>query len=79
MRFSRQEYWSGCHFLLQGIFPTWDGTLALLRLQADSLLLGPFTTWEAPPLHNGSLNTEDNMHASPHVFCSAGLYLSLAS
>ena len=20
--FSRQEYWSGCHFLLQGIFPT---------------------------------------------------------
>ena len=22
MRFSRQEYWSGYHFLLQGIFPT---------------------------------------------------------
>ena len=22
MVFSRQEYWSGCHFLLQGIFPT---------------------------------------------------------
>ena len=22
MGFSRQEYWSGCHFLLQGIFPT---------------------------------------------------------
>ena len=22
MEFSRQEYWSGCHFLLQGIFPT---------------------------------------------------------
>ena len=22
MRFSRQEYWSGLHFLLQGIFPT---------------------------------------------------------
>ena len=22
MEFSRQEYWRGCHFLLQGIFPT---------------------------------------------------------
>ena len=22
MEFSRQEYWEGCHFLLQGIFPT---------------------------------------------------------
>jgi len=22
MEFSRQEYWSGCHALLQGIFPT---------------------------------------------------------
>ena len=22
MGFSRQEYWSGCHALLQGIFPT---------------------------------------------------------
>ena len=22
LRFLRQEYWSGCHFLLQGIFPT---------------------------------------------------------
>ena len=22
MEFSRQEYWSGCHFLLQGIFLT---------------------------------------------------------
>ena len=21
MEFSRQEYWSGCYFLLQGIFP----------------------------------------------------------
>ena len=26
MGFSRQEYWSGLHFLLQGIFPTQDRT-----------------------------------------------------
>ena len=24
MGFSKQEYWSGLHFLLQGIFPTQD-------------------------------------------------------
>ena len=27
--FSRQEYWSGCHFLLQGIFPTQGSNLGL--------------------------------------------------
>ena len=26
VRFYRQEYWSGCHALLQGIFPTREGT-----------------------------------------------------
>ena len=42
MGFSRQEYWSGCHFLLQGVFPTQESKLHLLYLlnwQADSLLL----------------------------------------
>ena len=42
MGFSRQEYWSGCHFLLQGIFLTQELNLHLLYLlnwQADSLLL----------------------------------------
>ena len=31
MGFFRQEYWMGCHFLLQGIFPTWGFTLGLLH------------------------------------------------
>ena len=31
MGFSR-EYWNGCHFLLQGIFPTQGSTLSLLCL-----------------------------------------------
>ena len=42
MGFSRQKYWMGCHFLLQGIFPTQGlnpGLLCLLHWQADSLLL----------------------------------------
>ena len=30
MEFSRQEYWSGCHSLLQGIFPTQGSNLGLL-------------------------------------------------
>ena len=40
MGFSRQQYWSGCHFLLQGLFPTQGSNLYLLRLlywQVDSL------------------------------------------
>ena len=40
MKFSRQDYWMGCHFLLQGIFPTQKQNLSVLRLlhgQADSL------------------------------------------
>ena len=42
MEFSRQEYWSGFHFLLQGIFPTQGSNLYLLYVlhwQADSLPL----------------------------------------
>ena len=31
MYFSRQEYWSGCHFLLQGIFLTQGSNLGLLH------------------------------------------------
>ena len=31
MGFSRQEYWSGCHFLLQRIFPTQGSNLGLLH------------------------------------------------
>ena len=40
MGFPRQEYWSGCHFLLQGSFLTQGLNLSLLHLlhwEADSL------------------------------------------
>ena len=39
MGFSRQEYWSGCHALLQGIFPTQKLNPCLLHWQEDSLPL----------------------------------------
>ena len=43
---SGQGYWSGFHFLLQGIFPTQESNPCLLRLLhwwVDSL---PLSTWE---------------------------------
>ena len=40
MGFSRQEYWSGCQFLLQGIFSTQGSKAHLLHWQVDSLPLG---------------------------------------
>ena len=39
VEFSRQEYWSGLPFPLQGIFPFQGLNPCLLYLQADSLLL----------------------------------------
>ena len=39
MGFPRQEYWSGCPFLIQGIFLTQGLNLCLLHWQADSLPL----------------------------------------
>ena len=44
MGFTRQDYWSGCHALLQGIFPTQGlnpSFLCLLHWQAGSLPLAP--------------------------------------
>ena len=41
MGFSRQEYWSGWPFPLQGIFPTEGSSLGFLHLQAESLLSEP--------------------------------------
>ena len=47
MGFPRQEYWRGCHFLLQGIFLTQGLNSHLLHWQADSLLL---SHWWSPLL-----------------------------
>ena len=39
MGFPRQEYWSGCHSLIQGLFLTQGLNLRLLHWQEDSLPL----------------------------------------
>ena len=41
MGFSKEEYWSGLPFLLQGIFPTQGWNAGLLHWHADSLPLTP--------------------------------------
>ena len=41
MKFSRKEYWRGCHFLLLGIFLTQGSNLHLLHWQVDSLTTEP--------------------------------------
>ena len=53
MGFPRQEYWSGCHFLLQRIFLIqWSnpGLLCLLYWQADSLPLSHLGSPNLPHL-----------------------------
>ena len=60
MGFSRQDYWSGCHALLQGIFPTQELNPCLL--QCPALARGFFSssaTWEAPPAYQGKLNRKE--------------------
>ena len=52
MEFSRQEYWNGCHFLLQGIFPTQGSNLRLLYKQADSLPLSHLGSPMIPGTHS---------------------------
>ena len=50
MGLSRQEYWSGLHVLLQGIFMTQGSNPHLLSLASPALAGGFFTTsatWEA--------------------------------
>ena len=37
MGFLKQQYWMGCHFLLQGILPTQGSNLSLLHSQVDPL------------------------------------------
>ena len=41
MGFSRQEYWSGCHSILQGIFPTQGSNPRLLCLLHCKQILYP--------------------------------------
>ena len=45
--FSREEYWSGLHFLLQGIFPTQGSNPCLMSPGLAAGFFTTNTTWEA--------------------------------
>ena len=57
MEFSRQEYWSGCHFLLQGIFWTQGSNSHLRHWQVDSL----------PLRHQGSQFSLTELDSTPVI------------
>jgi len=56
----------GCHFLLQGIFPTQGLNLCLLRWQADSL-----------PLSHQEALSVDCPHSNPFIYFAATFSVSL--
>ena len=43
MGFPGQEYWSGCHFLLQGVFPTWGSEWSVDGFQGTGEMKSPET------------------------------------
>ena len=68
MRFSRQEYWNGLPFLLQGIFLTQGLNLHLPRIlhwQADS----------SPLSHLGSSYTHTHTHTHTHTYTYTHIHI----
>ena len=62
MEFSRQEYWEGCPFLLQGIFPTQGLKPCHLHWQA---VLYHCTTRETPFQNLLLINFSENISIEP--------------
>ena len=57
MEFSRQRYWSGCHFLFQGIFPDQGSNLVSYVPCIGRWTLYHWATWEAPVLPDPTLKS----------------------
>ena len=65
MRFSRQEYWSEFHFLLQGIFPNERSNLCLLHLLHAGGFFTHWATWETPW----------NIYSNLHITYKINIYI----
>ena len=84
MRFPRQEYWSGLHFLLQGIFLTHWSKLSLLHWQAVSL---PLSHQGSPNVlkqtvliewsHGTTINYLTQYFIAKHTFSTFHVYLKV--
>ena len=64
--FPGKNTWVGCHFLLQGIFPTQESNLCLLHLLHCRQILYHWATWEVP-VHAG-LSQILLLHKVPWLF-----------
>ena len=64
---SRQEYWSGCYFLLQGIFPTQRLNTHVLHWQADSLSLSHQGSPYNILLQSYHYMVADSQHSKFHI------------
>ena len=64
MGFSWQEYWSGLHFLLHGIFPAWGLNPCFLLWQADSV---PLSHLRSPSLLSGYPPESSPDPQTPHL------------
>ena len=65
MEISRQEYWSGLLFLLQGVFPSQGSNPCLLHLLHCRWILYHYVSWEAHTLQIFVLNeTTQNQRAA---------------
>ena len=83
--FSRQEYWSGCHALLQGIFPI-QGSNPGLALQGDSSPSEPLLRQINKQMKNGSWSLrlflglpQSLHHFPPPLLCQPHLLYTLTS
>ena len=63
MGFSRQEYWSGCHFLLQGIFSTQESNPLVIPV-----LAGRFFTTMAQDLCHRYLQGSQHIVGAQSIF-----------
>ena len=71
---SRQEYWRGCHFLLQGIFLTQGLNPHFLHWQAESLPLSHREAWYVYKMAQGQVLKKHINHIfNKYRFINEGL------
>ena len=71
----------GCHFLLQGIFPTQGSNLCLLRLlhwQTGDRIFTTSTTWETQMLNVKNYFVKQDLSAGVSLRAARGLTFSLS-
>jgi len=67
MEFSRQEYWNGLLFLLQGIFPTQESNLGLPHYRQILYHLSHIVRWSRHPFDGSAVDISGSIRRrKPH-------------